>query len=222
MSDTNNPYLEQMRGHDDHETALQHAKRDRGITAIGLFVLLAGSVYGNLYQMQQVKEIHHLTQVDEHGRVVSSLLRRTDQIPASDPLKVIMLQRYISDQVKDWRARPLDKQFLAVSLNTALQRTAGPAGGKFETALEKESPFARIKNERVEVKLKGIPIALTPSVWQAEWWENVTDASGRPVRTDLFTGRFQLAEKPEWVTPDNVFGVRIVDWGVDQLHAQGE
>lgn len=219
MSETTNPYLEQMAGHDTHKQDLQRSRRDRGLTAIGLFLLLVASVYGNVYQMQQVKEIHHLTQVDDHGRTVSTLLRRTDEIPAGDPVKQLMIRRYLSDQVHDWRARPMDKQFLAVSLNTALQRMAGPAGGKFQVAFDQEKPFTRIKNERVEVALKGEPIPLTSTVWQAEWWEKVTDQSGHTLRTDLFTGRFQLAENREWVTPDNVFGVRIVDWGVDQINS---
>lgn len=102
-------------------------------------------------------------------------------------------------------------------MNTAQRHTAGDAGGKFETAITREDPFTRIKNERVEVKLKGQPIPLTSTVWQAEWHEQVTNVAGNPMRTELFTGRFQLAEKPEWATAMNPFGFKVVDWGMEQL-----
>jgi len=212
-----NPYLAQLQGHDTHENELRRTIRDRGIIAVGLFFLLVGSIYGNLYQMRQVKEVHHITAVDDHGRPVSTLARATTEVAADDPLKQVMTQRYVADWVKDYRTRMMDKQFLAVSLNTALQQTAGAAGGKLQTAIGQENPFTRIKNERVEVKLKGQPIPLTSTMWQAEWKEEVTNVYGNPVRTELFTGRFQLAEKSEWAAPGNPFGFKIVDWGIEQL-----
>lgn len=212
-----NPYLAQMHGHDTHEAEVQRTIRDRGFVAIGLFILLAASVYGNVYQMRQVKEVHHLTTVDEHGRPVSTLVRRVENIGAEDPLKQLMTERYVADWVTEFRTRTMDKQFLAIGLNTAQRHTAGDAGGKFETAITREDPFTRIKNERVEVKLKGQPIPLTSTVWQAEWHEQVTNVAGNPLRTELFTGRFQLAEKPEWATAMNPFGFKVVDWGMEQL-----
>jgi len=212
-----NPYLAQLQGHDTHEHALRRTIRDRGIIALGLFVLLAGSVYGNVYQMRQVKEVHHLTAVDDHGRPVSTLLRKTSEIAADDPLKQLMMRQYVAEWVQDARTRTMDQQFLAIGLNTALQQTAGEAGGKLQTAIDHEQPFARIKNERVEVKPKGQPIPLTSTMWQAEWHEVVTSFTGTLIRTELFTGRFQLAEKPEWATPENPFGFRVVDWGIEQL-----
>jgi len=212
-----NPYLDLMAGHDSHEAEMKRSRRDRGLMALGLFLLLGGSIAGNLYQMQQVKEIHHLAQVDEHGRVVSTLWRRTDEIPQSDPMKQLIIKRTLIEQVHNWRERPMDTPFLMTSLNTVLAQMAGPAGGKLQVALNQEKPWQRIKNERVEVEMKGQPIALTPNVWQAEWWEKITDQNGHPLRSELYSGRFQVAEKTEWVTPDNVFGVRIVDWGIDAI-----
>jgi len=217
MVEETNPYLVEMLKADDREGLLQRSRRDRGLMAFGLFLLLGASISGNLYQQRQVKEIHHLAQVDEHGRVVSSVWQRTDEMPASDPTRQLIMRRTLIDQIHNWRERPMDKQFLLINLNTALQRIAGPAGGKFQSAINQEDPFKRIKNERVEVELKGQPIPLSPTVWQAEWWEKVSDQNGRLMRSELYSGHFQTAEKAEWITPDNPFGVRIVDWGMEQL-----
>lgn len=217
MDDNANPYLEQMQGHDTHEQDLQRSRRDRGLFALGLFLLLAGSLAGNGYQLHAVKEIHHIVAIDDHGRPVSTLLRPTWEIPQDDPLKQLIIRRYVEEWVDHLRTRTLDTQFLAINLNTAQRQIANEAVGKFETAYTLENPFVRVKKERVEVKPKGQPISLTPTIWQAEWKEEVTDQHGTPVRTDLFQGRFQLAENPKAATPMNPFGLTITDFGIDQL-----
>ena len=212
-----NPYLEQMAGHDTHERLMARLQRVLTYTSIGLFLLLVCSLATNLYQLRQIKEVHHIVAIDEHGRPVTTLLRHVDDIGPDDPLKQLIVRRYVMDWVTDLRARPMDKQFLSVGLNTALQQTAGPALVKFQTAYTAEDPWKRIKTERVEVKLKGQPIRLTPSQWQAEWTEEITDQNGHVIRTDTYTGRFQVAEQKDWASATNSFGLRIADWDIQKI-----
>ncbi len=222
MDNEANPYLEQMKGHNNHENDMQQAKRDRGVVALGLFIVLVGSAYGNIYLMRQVKEVHHIIAVDDHGRPVSTLLRRTDEVPPEDPLKQVMIRQYVAEWVANFRARPMDKSFLAIGLNTARQHTAGPAWAKFNTAYAEEKPWERIEKERVEVEAKGQPIRLTPTRWQAEWWEKITNQNGNATRKEEFVGWVQLAEKAEWATSDNPFGMRIIDWGIQEISTPKE
>ena len=79
------PYIAQMLGHDQHEADLQRMIRDRGRMVIMLFLVLAGSVYSNAYQLTLPKNVPYINNVTESGQVVTRILLRPSRGTTRDP-----------------------------------------------------------------------------------------------------------------------------------------
>lgn len=209
--DTENPYVRGMLLHDLHEQDLQRAKRDRGLMAAGLFLLLATSVSGNLYQVQQAKEFHHFVLLDRDYQPVQALTQRADLMGENDPIRNGITAEYVKNYVTHRYQIMMDKQFLADSLNLALSYTAGTAALKFKPALISSDPFKRSEKEKVIVKVEGTPVKVSANSWFANWTEEVRSPNGDVLREEKKNGYFRVAQDPKRVSTDNIFGLAIAD-----------
>ena len=214
MEETN-PYIEQLKDHDDHETAMQKSNTDRGRAALCLFLLCCILGYANIYQLRRPLPAPLIYSVDTQGQVVTRMLRKAHEIPDDDPGKQAGIRRLIRDWVENYQTRPRDKEVTAMSANSVLRASAGPALVQLRSELRAEDIFAHIEKEQVYADMILEPVYLAGNSWQAQWVRTVR-VRGQEKREE-WTGTFQIEQNNEWVTGYDPYGLRVVDWNVKPL-----
>ena len=205
------PYEQMLKGELTREQDLERTIRDRGRGFVMLFLVLLGSVYGNLYQLRLPKNVPYIHNVAENGQVVTRILLRPDEVPVEDPYKQAFIKTHLKEWIINSRLRSVDTVLMVRGINSALRMSAGPARIKLSGEIQREDIASRVKRETVEVLMAKAPVLLAGNTWQAEWEEIVRTASNIELRRETWSGSFQLAEQPDWVTEWNAYGVRIVD-----------
>jgi type IV secretory pathway TrbF-like protein len=197
---------------DDREALREKAIRRGLYTNIALAVLLAGMVYANIYQLQQIKLVPFIDSVDEHGQVVTRPLVPAKDVPPEDPKRTDFVSNYVRNWVINGRKRSTDKDVTAGGIRAALLDSAGPAHNKLRNEINEEDVWKRIdvKRETVNVLMPKWPAHIPgTNTWQAEWEEVVTTPSGGEKR-QMYSGTFQIAQQDNWVRPGNAYGVKVV------------
>ena len=207
-----NPYARAKLLWDTHEHDMQWMKRERGIVALGLFMLCGLLAYANIYQLTQAKEFHHFVLIDKDLDTVPMITRQTDLMADSDLIKVGITKGFVAEYVTDWRQRLLDKKFLYDKLTAVQINTAGPAVKKFNAELGAHDPFKTIEKEKIYVNIhEGSPLKVNANTWLVNWTERVEDPSGALIREEKCAGHIQVAYEKARVSIDNVFGLVVMD-----------
>ena len=207
-----NPYGRAKLLWDTHEHDMQWMKRERGVVALGLFLLCGALAYANIYQLTQAKEFHHFVLIDKDLDAVPMITRQTDLMAETDIIKVGTTKKFVAEYVTNWQQRIMDKQFLYDDLTVVQVNTAGVAVKKFNVELAANDPFKQIEREKVYVTIhKGSPLKVNATTWLVNWTERVESPSGDLLREEACAGHIQVAYEKSRVSIDNVFGLVVVD-----------
>jgi len=215
--DRSDPFVAAMMGADQHEADMQKQIRDRGLGFFLLWFLLMGSVYGNLYQLRQPKNIPYIHNVTEAGEVVPRILLRPEEVPPDDPRKLAFTKNFLRNWVTNARLRSLDISYTIKGINSALRTAAGPAQISLSADVKKEDVAARVKHETVDVEMSKLPVWLAGNTWRAEWVEITKNATGSETKRETWSGTFQLAEQVDWINGTDPYGIHVVgkSWAPD-------
>ncbi len=205
-------YFDGMKLRDQHEDDLQKRIKDRGRMVLMLFLILAGSVYANAYQLRIPKNIPYIYSVDNNGVVVKTILRRPDQIPPDDLQKQAFVRRVIIDWVTNARQRTKDVGFTIAGINTAIRTSAGEAQTELSMVVHKEdvAKSIGIQTRQVVPPVDAVPIWEAGNTWRWRWEEIVKGANGMEISREQWGGTFQIAEQPNWITELDPYGIHIV------------
>lgn len=209
------PYIEQLKELDEPIAAMQKSNTDRGKAIVCLFLLCCILGYGNIYQLRQPLPAPLIYSVDSQGQVVTRMLRKAHEIPDDDPGRQAAIRRLIRDWVENYQTRARDKEVTAMSANSVLRASAGPALVKLRTEMRPEDIFAHLEKQQVYADMTLDPVYLAGNSWQAQWVRTVR-VRGQEKREE-WTGTFQVQQNDEWVTGYDPYGIRVVDWNVKPL-----
>ena len=175
---SNNPYLSQRRVYSDViESAVATANTWKTYCFI-LFIALLASVSANVYQgtLTRVKPV--VIEVDGHGipsklYSVSSSVNKTDGLVGKAALARV---------VKGIRGVSVDADVTKRELNEIMFffRTTSAAHNKIASYIRdpETNPFARAKNETVDVKISNV-VKITDTSWQVDWVETTYSRQGK-------------------------------------------
>ena len=178
----NSPYEAMLRGQETREQDLERTIRDRGRGFVMLFLVLLGSVYGNLYQLRLPKNVPIFT-TWRARKVVTRMLLRPDEVPPEDPYQQASSRRISRNGSSNSRLRSEDTVLMVRGINSALRMSAGPARIKLSGEMQREDIGAgsNARQSRFSCRSSGL---IPGNTWQAEWEEVV-----RPQVTLRYDGR---------------------------------
>ena len=206
------PYARAKLLWDTHEHDMQWMKRERGVVALGLFLLCGALAYANIYQLTQAKEFHHFVMPNDNFEIVPLITRQANLMGDSDLIKVGTTKKFIEEYVTNRQQRIMDKQFLYDKLTKVQMNIAGPAVKKFNADYQEHDPFKQIEKEKVYVTiLPGSPLKANATTWLVNWTERVESPSGDLLREEACAGHIQVAYEKSRVSIDNVFGLVVMD-----------
>ncbi|MDR1945878.1 MAG: type IV secretion system protein [Desulfovibrio sp.] len=140
-----------------------------------LCLVIAGvSITGNVMQMNQVKTIPYIIEVDSLGKI--GTVARADSASAT-PRRLI--QANLADCITAWRTVTADVELQQKLIDKLSFFMAGSATGVMKEWYEANNPYEIAKSGKlVHVEIKGLPLPVSPTSYRVEWVETVRSHAG--------------------------------------------
>lgn len=186
------------------------------MAAFASFLLLGGSIAGNIIQAGQVKAIPYIVEVDRLGK--AAVTTRADQASAA-PLRLV--QADIASCITDWRTVTADIELQKQMIQRLSYFIAGSAKGVLKEWFARHNPYEIAKDGRlVHVEIKSLPLPVSQDSYRVEWTETVRSHTGATLESQDYEATVTVQINPpasEAVLLRNPGGVYITSLSASRI-----
>jgi len=206
--------------YDDYVNKLMRDNRTWQLTGLCAVVMLVLTVIGWFYLSSRKAETVMVIEVNELGRAKYAGKISGGTFLDGYGIKDYMIESVIADFIENTRSIFTDGDVMNNNYRKAANHLSNELKEKLRNELIEEDPFSQIGRTKRAVLIESA-IRMTKATWQYDWYDIVTDISGRELRRARMRGMFTIAtQEPQSETErvNNPLGIFIVDYNIIQVH----
>jgi type IV secretion system protein VirB5 len=205
---------------DDYVNKLMKDNRTWQLIGLCAVLMLVFTVIGWFYIASRKTETVMVIEVNELGRARYAGKVTGGTFLDGYGIKDYMIESVIADFVEYTRSIYADGDVMNNNYRRAANHLSNELKEKLRNELIEEDPFAQIGRTKRIVVIESA-IRMTKATWQFDWYDIVTDLSGRELRRIRMRGMFTVAaQEPqnEAERTANPLGIFIVDYNIIQVN----